>query len=97
MHITLHSNCNDTMDSLDQYQMLSHFQQLYTTKLVVLNVEDITIYIADNGFFDKYQDKRYEAAIVIPSRSEKYINCNLDGSEYIVVNTKDTCHLLNNS
>ena len=83
------------MESLDVYQIISHFQNLHSEKLVVYNSDDITIYIAESAakFLDKYEEKRYRP-MKIPFRTEKYIECILDGASYIVVCNESTEYLL---
>ena len=78
------------LSTLDEYQIISHFQNLYSGKLVVYSSDDTTIYIVNHDFFDGYPEKSCPCTNV--PRRGRYINCELDGAPYIVERTE---HLLN--
>lgn len=79
------------MNSLCTYQILSHFQEENPTKLVVFNVDDITIYIAERNFLDNYKDKTFKPRL---NRGITYIQCTLDGAPYVIVYDDNTKHLI---
>lgn len=82
------------MQCLDEYAIISHFQALNPTKLIVWNANDTSIYIDDfNTFFGGYGDKSFRFIKPIASNT-RYIECILEGNPYIVQYNETTKVLL---